>query len=78
MSEDPQRKFNEPTAAQLIGYPNFDAYIDDLAGWRDDDAQRGMAAMRLAPTLAVYRAIMAGEQVPLSALDPQWRFRYRL
>lgn len=35
-------------------------------------------AMRLAPTVAVYNALLEGQPVPRSALDPQWAPRYGL
>lgn len=60
------------------GYDSWDAYYDDLERWREDDATRGLQAMRLAPTLAVYRALLNGEDVPADALDQKWRKRYGL
>lgn len=46
--------------------------------WRDDEAQRGLKAMRLAPNLLVYQDLLAGRKVFKSALDPYWRKRYGL
>lgn len=48
------------------------------AAWREEEAQRGIKAMMLAPTLAIYRALLQGQQVPVSALDPTWAKRYGL
>lgn len=45
---------------------------------RDEEYRQGMKAMRLAPTLAIYRALVNGERVPREALDPKWVRRYRL
>lgn len=44
----------------------------------DDEAQRGLKAMRLAPSLHVYRALLDGQKVPAAALDQRWRRRYGL
>jgi hypothetical protein len=44
--------------------------------WRDAEAQRGLKALRLAPSLRVYQALLAGQPVPYEALDPRWRGRY--
>ena len=69
----------EATVADLIGMP-WDDYIDAfLAAYardRDDEAQRGIRAMRLAPTLSIYRALMKGQKVPVRQLDPFWRRQY--
>ncbi len=46
--------------------------------WRDEEAQRGLKAMRLAPSLLVYGDLLAGRRVFRSALDPKWRKRYGL
>lgn len=65
------------TVDELIGMP-WDQYMAELVdGWRDAEAARGLRAMRLAPTLEVYRALLAGQDVPKSALDPLWEARLR-
>lgn len=46
--------------------------------WRDAEAQRGIKAMRLAPDVRVYQALLEGQAVPVSELDPYWRNRYGL
>ena len=43
-----------------------------------DDCKRVGKAMRLAPSLEVFDALLAGQPVPASALDPAWRRRYGL
>ena len=35
-------------------------------------------AMRLAPNTLVFRALLEGQEVPVSALDPAWAHRYGL
>lgn len=35
-------------------------------------------AMRLAPSIDVFDALLAGQPVPASALDQEWRKRYGL
>lgn len=44
--------------------------------WRDEEAQRGLKAMQLATSLAVCRALLKGQRVPRSKLDPYWLERY--
>ncbi len=67
-------------AAPPEGYDSWDDYMADIeaaeTAWRDDEAQRGLKAMRLAPTLAICRALLAGQDVPASELDQRWRRRY--
>lgn len=47
------------------------------SAWRrDEDATRGLKAVRLATSLTVCRALLAGQKVPDDALDPHWRRRY--
>lgn len=68
-----------PTVDDLVGMP-WDDYIAELVRgeriWHDHESVRGLKAMRLAPTLAVYNALMAGQPVPSSELDPKWAKRY--
>lgn len=53
--------------------------VEQLEAWRQDETcVRGLKAMRLAPTLAVYRALISGQQVPRKALDQRWARRYGL
>lgn len=63
-------------------YLCWDDYMQDVAQTavrhNDDDARRGLKAMRLAPSLAVYRALLDGQKVPAAALDQRWRRRYGL
>jgi hypothetical protein len=42
------------------------------------DAEAGLRAMALAPTIPVYTALMRGEQVPIEALDQEAVKRYGL
>lgn len=69
-------------AAPPDGYLSWDEYTDDFAATyafvADTEYRRGMKALRLAPTLEVYRALMAGQRVPREALNPDWVRRYRL
>ena len=68
------------------GYVSWDEYMVEIeraavfaAGYlHDREHQQGMKAIRLAPTLAVYRALINSEHVPREALDPAWVRRYRL
>jgi hypothetical protein len=61
-------------------YASWDDYMHAFEHaetyWRDEEAQRGLKAMRLAPNLRVYQALLAGQPVPYEALDPDWRDRY--
>jgi hypothetical protein len=63
-------------------YETWDDYMHAVVAadtdWHDREAQRGLKAMRLAPTIAVYQALLAGQPVPREALDPAWRDRYGL
>jgi hypothetical protein len=43
-----------------------------------EEANRGWWAWMLAPTLEIYRALMAGESVPVESLDPEWVARLGL
>ena len=60
----------------LLGF-DVDAYIDEYvdarAGWRQSEeareARRGLRAMALAPTLALYEALLAGERIPWTELE---------
>jgi hypothetical protein len=40
-----------------------------------DRYQRGSKAMRLAPTLDVYHALLRGESVPIDRIDQKWFIR---
>lgn len=53
-------------------------FEDQVIGAWDEDAERGLKAMRLAPNLSVYRALLKGQDVPASQLDQHWRRRYGL
>lgn len=72
----------EGRAAPPGDYDSWDEYMRDIelmeVAGRDDEAQRGLKAMRLAPNLAVYGDLLAGRKVFKSALDPYWRKRYGL
>lgn len=67
-------------AAAPGDYESWDDYMADIEHvetvWHDQDAQRGLKAMRLAPSLAVCRALLDGQDVPRNALDPGWLRRY--
>lgn len=43
---------------------------------RDDQARRLERAVMLAPTLAICKALLRGEAVPQSQLDPSYFHRY--
>ena len=62
--------------------PFLDALEPQLARYRDSRARREaqalLAALRLAPSLQVMEALCRGEQVPRSALDPEWVQAYNL
>jgi hypothetical protein len=76
----------EGNAAPPGEYDTWDDYMLDVEAdarrenaWRrDEEANQGLKAMRLAPTLAIYRALVNGEDVPREHLDPLWVRRYRL
>lgn len=54
---------------------DFEASVDgDLYRW----GRRVEKAMRLAPSVAVFEALLAGQEVPVGALDPLWARRYGL
>lgn len=73
-------------AAPPDGYGSWDEYMLDVeieaqheSSWmRDEEAIRLEKAFRLAPTLAIARALLQGQDVPASQLDPRWRRRYGL
>jgi hypothetical protein len=73
--------FAGPTVADLIGMP-WDEYLAALdeqdASWRDEEAQKGMKALRLADSMATYFALLKGQSVPSTHLDQGWARRYRL
>ena len=50
----------------------------DLFPPPDAEAQRGLKALMLAPSLAVCRALLAGERVPWQLLDSVQARRYGL
>lgn len=73
----------ERTATLPAGYTSWEAYFVEFVAlhesWREDhEARRGLKAMRLAPNLEVYRALLTGQDVPVSALDQRWARRYGL
>jgi hypothetical protein len=63
-------------------YTSWDEYMQAIelaeTWWRADDAQRGLKAMRLSPSLLVCRDLLAGRRVFRSALDQKWARRYGL
>jgi hypothetical protein len=49
------------------------------AAWRHDRTAIDVGkAMRLAPTILVFRALLDGQPVPADALDQRWVRRYGL
>lgn len=50
----------------------------DAQPWHDDTSLRVSKAMRLAPNVLVFRALLEGQKVPADALDARWRKNYRL
>ena len=60
--------------------PFLDALEPLLAKYRDSKERResllAMKCVRLAPRLEVCEALMRGEKVPTSRLDPEWAKRY--
>lgn len=68
------------------GYESWDDYMLEEEhrvraeqAWRNDiEPRRGIKAMRLAPDLAVYRALIANQPVPVAALSSDWAHRYGL
>ncbi len=72
-----------PTIDELVGMP-WHEYMAELEHtervlhWRDPDTVRALKALRLAPSLAVFDALMAGQPVPVDRLDPAWAGRYGL
>lgn len=64
-------------------YQSWDDYMADVELLEADRYDIALAvrltkAMRLAPTMEVYRALLEGQPVPVSALDQTWRRRYGL
>lgn len=63
-------------------YTSWADYMRDVERTVDREEllwhRRCQKAMRLAPTLEVFEALLAGQPVPVTALDPQWRRRYGL
>jgi hypothetical protein len=55
---------------------------DPLSLWLESEERRQsldfLKAIRLAPTLEVCEALLRGEKVPVSRLDPRWRKAYGL
>lgn len=66
------------------GYATWDGYMADVEaasqvdGYDPADCARLSKAIRLAPNLVVFRALLDGQPVPVSALDPAWTKRYGL
>lgn len=64
------------------GYTSWDEYMRDVERAVDRteilENRRIGKAMRLAPSLQVFQALLEGQEVPVSALDPHWRQRYGL
>jgi hypothetical protein len=62
--------------------PHTEALIAELERERErrlwDEYQRGFRALMLSTSLEVYRALMAGEHVPLNRLDIRWVRRFGL
>ena len=62
--------------------PFLDALEPVLVKFRDSRLRREslaiLRALRLAPSLEVCEAIMRGDRVPLSRLDPEWARAYGL
>lgn len=56
----------------------YDPVLARLRFRGDEDAQEIMKAIRLANTLPVARALLRGETVPRSSVDPQWLKAYGL
>lgn len=68
-------------AAPPGDYASWDDYMNDAAlavGYDRRLCSRLSKAMRLAPSIAVFGALLEGQQVPVEALDPVWARRYRL
>lgn len=61
-------------------YPSWSDYMADVEREVDREAileaRRGIKAMRLAPTLEVYEALLNGQPVPNDQLDQTWARRY--
>ena len=58
-------------------------WADRLVGPHRDSRERRESialhkALRLAPDLVTFEALLGGEAVPLSRLDPRWRRAYGL
>ena len=63
----------------MILGPAFERLLAEVEQDRErrlfDEYQRGIKAMRLAPTLEICRALLRGESVPVSCLDQEWFVR---
>lgn len=64
----------------MSGDSSWEEYMRDeevlAAQQAAQEARRGLKAMALAPTLGVYEALLKGQEVPVSALDPEGVRRY--
>lgn len=66
------------------GYTSWDGYMADVEaaaavdGYCPAVCARLSKAIRLAPNGAVLNALLEGQPVPVSALDPAWTKRYGL
>lgn len=92
MTPDPFLDLAEPAVQRLKHLPRthhemlenarhaveYDPVLARLRFRGDDDAQELMKAIRLANTLPVARALLRGETVPRSSVDPQWLKAYGL
>ncbi len=72
-----------PTIDELVGMPWHEymaelEHTEQVLHRRDPDTVRALKALRLAPSLAVFDALMAGQPVPVDRLDPAWAGRYGL
>lgn len=82
--EAPTSRLPSPagTATPPGSYHCWDDYMRDVEQaaqpWHDDTSLQVGKAMRLAPALAVFRALLAGQVVPVAALDAEWARRYGL
>lgn len=50
----------------------------DRIRWRTQYEKRLARAVMLAPTIEICEALLLGEDVPISSLDPDWVRRYGL
>lgn len=77
--EEPNRDLNPPEALAEARWLLETLAAGDVQTRESRlEAERGIKAMRLAPTLGVYDALLRGERVPVSALEPKWVARYGL